>query len=355
MYKNKLFFYSLKGIIILFIKTMYETLLEKVKATIDERKMEREQDRMLIRGWTFSDEHGVCPIRCKYEATIKGVDIELRKDVCDHFGRNNLILSGWKIYVPLNKYVDLQIKLGSDWVTFVSTNTLVEKIDSIQSMSSAPIIAAPAPLPAPLPASAPTPSGPVGVTTSVPESMRVSLATNPSPLSHVFVVDQFYQQPDEVRAFGLSITKEGKPSPSFHSNSPLKEQFENILGRKIRSFEKWPENGQFSLTQRSESAKYEVHRYQYGGVVFLTPNAPITSGITLYRSKTSKQQTMEEAQLASIPTNQLSTELEPVDVIGNVYNRLVLFNTKMIHAVSHHFGNEHKDGRLIQRFAFDLQ
>lgn len=332
---------------------MYDTLLEKVKATIDERKMEREQDRMLIRGWTFSEEHGVCPIRCKYEATIKGVDIELRKDVCDHFGRNNLILSGWKIYVPLNKYVDFQIKLGSDWVTFVSTNTLVEKIESVQSIASAPT---PAPTPVIAAATPVTiPSGPVGVTPSAPESMRISLATNPSPLSHMFVVDNFYQQPDEVRAFGLSITKDGKPSPSFHSNSPLKEQFENILGRKIRSFEQWPENGKFSLTQRGEPTKYEVDRYQYGGVVFLTPNAPITSGITLYRSKTTKQPIMEQQQLASIPTIQLSTELEPVDVIGNVYNRLVLFNTKMIHAVSHHFGKEHNDGRLIQRFAFDLQ
>ena len=49
-----------------------------------------------------------------------------------------------------------------------------------------------------------------------------------------------------------------------------------------------------------------------------------------------------------------STEVEAVDIVGNVYNRIVLFNAKMIHSVTHHFGSETEDGRLIQQFAFDL-
>jgi hypothetical protein len=49
-----------------------------------------------------------------------------------------------------------------------------------------------------------------------------------------------------------------------------------------------------------------------------------------------------------------STEFELVDVVGNVYNRLVLFDAKMIHAASNYFGNNLNNGRLFQIFFFDL-
>lgn len=322
---------------------MFDTLVQKVKANIDEKKkVESEPDKVFIRGWTFSEEFGVCPVRCKYEATIKGVDIELRKDICDRFGKNNLVLSGWKISLPVNKYVDFQIKLGNDWVTFISTNTLQHESQTIQVLQHA--------------------AQPV-VTQTQPEfnfnmiidnptnTGKVSLATQLTPISHLFVIDQFYQQPDEIRVFGLSAVKNNTLLPSIGSNSNLKEQFEKIVGRKIRSFEQWQENGQFQLTNRNSPTEYEVKPYQYGGIIFLTPNSPITSGITLYRSKNSKQSIIDKQHLDSMNK---STDLEAVDIIGNVYNRLVLFNTKMIHAISHHFGKESEDGRLIQRFAFDL-
>jgi hypothetical protein len=330
---------------------MFDTLVQKVKANIDEKKkVESEPEKVLIRGWTFSEEFGVCPVRCKYEATIKGVDIELRKDICDRFGKNNLVLSGWKIYLPVNKYVDFQIKLGNDWVTFISTNTLQHESQTIQMLQQAVQTQV-----------AQTQVTQTQVTQTqltsnmiidpAPTSTRISLATQLSPISHVFVVDQLYQQPDDVRAFGLSVAKDGAHPPLFRSNSNLKEQFEKIIGRKIRSFEQWQENGQFQVTNRTSPIEYEVNPYQYGGIVFLTPNAPVTSGITLYRSKTSKQPIVDKQQLDSMNK---STDLEAVDIIGNVYNRLILFNTKMIHAISHHFGNDVQDGRLIQRFAFDL-
>ncbi len=334
---------------------MFDTLVQKVKANIDERKIEAAQEKVLIRGWTFSEEFGVCPVRCKYEATIKGVDIELRKDICDRFGKNNLVLSGWKIYLPVNKYVDFQIKLGNDWVTFISTNTLQHESQTIQMLQQAVQTQVAQTQVAQTQVAqtqvAQTQLSANMIIDPAPSSTRVSLATQPTPLSHVFVVDHFYQQPDDVRAFGLSMVKNGNQSPLFRSNSNLKEQFEKIMGRKIRSFEQWQENGQFQLTNRNSPTEYEVKPYQYGGVIFLTPQAPITSGITLYRSKTSKQSIVDKQQLDSMNK---STELEAIDIIGNVYNRLVLFNTKMIHAISHHFGKEVEDGRLIQRFAFDL-
>ena len=48
-------------------------------------------------------------------------------------------------------------------------------------------------------------------------------------------------------------------------------------------------------------------------------------------------------------------DFEVVDVVGNVYNRLVLFNSQMIHAASCYFGNSLETGRLFQLFFFDLE
>ena len=50
-----------------------------------------------------------------------------------------------------------------------------------------------------------------------------------------------------------------------------------------------------------------------------------------------------------------STEFEVVDVVGNIYNRMVLFDSKMFHAASNYFGKNLENGRLFQLFFFDLE
>jgi hypothetical protein len=49
------------------------------------------------------------------------------------------------------------------------------------------------------------------------------------------------------------------------------------------------------------------------------------------------------------------TQFDVVDVIGNVYNRLVLFDAQFIHAASCYFGNNISNGRLFQLFFFDFE
>jgi hypothetical protein len=50
-----------------------------------------------------------------------------------------------------------------------------------------------------------------------------------------------------------------------------------------------------------------------------------------------------------------STQFDEVDVVGNVYNRIVLFNAKLIHAAPVYFGTNVENGRLFQLFFFDLE
>jgi hypothetical protein len=45
---------------------------------------------------------------------------------------------------------------------------------------------------------------------------------------------------------------------------------------------------------------------------------------------------------------------EEVDRVGNIYNRLVLFDALYAHGASAYFGSSLNDGRLFQNFFFDL-
>ena len=49
-----------------------------------------------------------------------------------------------------------------------------------------------------------------------------------------------------------------------------------------------------------------------------------------------------------------STQYELMDEVANVYNRLVLFNAKRIHAATKYFGDSIENARFFQLFFFDV-
>ena len=49
------------------------------------------------------------------------------------------------------------------------------------------------------------------------------------------------------------------------------------------------------------------------------------------------------------------TDLDVVDIAGNVYNRLIIFNAQTIHAASEYFGDAKENSRLFQIFFFDAE
>lgn len=64
------------------------------------------------------------------------------------------------------------------------------------------------------------------------------------------------------------------------------------------------------------------------GLLYLTPGAPIDSGTNLYTE----------------PPHEIS------DTVGNVFNRLVLYDATKFHKSSKYFGSNLQDGRLTQVF-----
>jgi len=87
----------------------------------------------------------------------------------------------------------------------------------------------------------------------------------------------------------------------------------------------------------------------------LTPDAPPESGTTFYRSKYTKNMKVKGDYDQVFRTGVLDpSQFDVVDVVGNKYNRLVLFDAQLLHAASSYFGDSIENGRLFQLFFFDV-
>ena len=183
-----------------------------------------------------------------------------------------------------------------------------------------------------------------------------------------WIVDNFYDTPDAVREFALQQEYvEGGFGRGFIGRRTeqqflfpnLKERFESIMGRPITKWEEYGMNGRFQISWSGEPLVYHCDNQQWGGMLYLTPNAPYQCGTTLYAHKQTRARTYYEegwdASWKDIPGDPHldGTPWEPVDVLGNVYNRLVIFDASAMHSASQYFGTVKENARLWQMFFFD--
>lgn len=195
---------------------------------------------------------------------------------------------------------------------------------------------------------------------------------NPNSYKDIIVVDNFYMNPDLVRnhainnlSFLESDYHRGKRSDSkFILNGTL-EKFEEILGRKIYNWNN-PNyaNGIFQYCTSTDPIVYHVDSQNYAAMVYLTPNAPLQTGTATYKSIYTNQTKFDDFNSEQYNktfkglSNELNfydkTSFEMVDNIANVYNRLVLFNSKNIHAAVNYFGDTIENSRFFHLFFFDI-
>ena len=269
---------------------MYETMINYIKGKLEEKQIKNTTN--IFSGWVFSEKLGVCPVRCKYDDIIIAAEVLARSDICDKFNRNNIILCGWMFEVPENTNCEIQIKLESEWHTFLSINTH----DAIQEPIQEP---------------------------------------------SVIIIDNFYTDPNSF----IDNYKSG--NPPVHPPSYFQNKFEKILGSKIITSNNYESQNICRIILHNDPIVINKENNKYG-IVFLTPDAPANTGITLYRRKGKTDDTINNE-------NKDITDFEKIDIIGNVYNRLVICNTNLVHAFSHNFLNNIPNKRLTHTFAFDTK
>ena len=183
-----------------------------------------------------------------------------------------------------------------------------------------------------------------------------------------WVVDDFYEDPDSMREFALKQEYDiGGIGRGYIGNRThqqflfpeLKSKFENIMGRKITKWEEYGMNGRFQYCWSGQPVVYHCDSQMWGGMIYLTPNAPFECGTTLWANKNNRSRRGYELGGRIAWDGKEGdpfldkTPFEPVDVLGNVYNRLVIFDAQCIHSASEYFGTVKENCRLWQMFFFD--
>ena len=175
--------------------------------------------------------------------------------------------------------------------------------------------------------------------------------------TNVIVVDDFYSNPDGVRSFALGqefAIRENFPGMRTKSfvTDDTKDTIQNIIRNAGGLVTNWNQidglTGSFELaTARDRSWIHTDHYNTWAGVIYLTPNAPLTGGTGMFRHKRTGAEVA--SQLESYESQDY-TKWELCDVIANRYNRLVLYRSNMFHTSLDYFGSDHNTGRLFQLF-----
>ena len=177
----------------------------------------------------------------------------------------------------------------------------------------------------------------------------------------IFVVDNFYQDPYLVRNFALQTPfveekdwYKGKRSQTAFLSQQMKDSFESILGFKIKEWGHG-QNGKFQYCTPQDSLVYHYDSQSWAGLIYLTPDAPFDTGTSLYAHKQTRIRHIDEPGADACFSGGFydSTKFDLVDTVGNVFNRLVLFDARSFHAAHKYFGQTIEDARLFHLFFFD--
>lgn len=191
----------------------------------------------------------------------------------------------------------------------------------------------------------------------------------------IIVVDDFYADPDAVREYAMnnltfqpSDYHKGQRATERFILEGTKEKLEEVIGRKIYNWNHGGyANGIFQFCTADQPIVFHIDSQMMAAMVYLTPDAPVSTGTAMYKSKVTglrgfpndtrnTQAYIDTFKGVSKELNFYdSTQYEMVDTVGNVYNRLVIFNSSNIHAATEYFGDSIENARFFHMFFFDVE
>lgn len=189
------------------------------------------------------------------------------------------------------------------------------------------------------------------------------------------VIDEFYSDPYETREmalrqeFAVQGNYPGKRTKSFApKGSGAYELIQKAIEPMAGKITWWPDDsytGSFQYTtSRDRSWVHADQHNNWAGVLYLTPDAPVTGGTGLFKHKPTgldrapknPDGTYDEEMMKIIyKDSQDMTKWEMVDFIGNKFNKLIMYRGDMFHTSLDYFGQDMHDGRLFQVFFFSTE
>jgi|TARA_B110000977_G_C10867119_1_gene412052 hypothetical protein len=186
-------------------------------------------------------------------------------------------------------------------------------------------------------------------------------------MASIYTIENFYTDPDYVRQEALNMEwfdKKGN-HPGKRTNPikdiSVKNKIETEINRTIIDWDAdWNTySGVFNLcTQQDRCWIHSDWGTTWACVIYLTPDAPLSSGTGLYKhNKTGFRSPPKDKAFADeIAKDGLDfTAWEVTDVIGNVYNRAVVYEGHYYHSAVQYFGHSPEYCRLHQTFFFSTK
>ena len=188
-----------------------------------------------------------------------------------------------------------------------------------------------------------------------------------------FVVDNFYQDPHAIRDLALNqpfFPGEGAVGSRTRKQflfEGLKESFQEVLQEKIQDHTPegtgWYDvgiNGRFQSCPGGTPSVFHCDSQKWAAVIYLTPDAPPEGGTSFYRHKATKVHhnsqidwsLKDEDNVFNQKTLLDPSPYEQVDTVGNIFNRLVIFDGGLIHSGVNYFGWDLHTSRLFHIFFF---
>jgi hypothetical protein len=210
--------------------------------------------------------------------------------------------------------------------------------------------------------------GPMDLGQIIKNPLKIT-SDNETPVA--IIVEDVYEDVDEVRKFALSQEFGSTGNyPGQRTRCFATEEMKNFLqkcvypyGGKIIQFNMDGDNsqnvnGSFQYTTAYDRSWMHTDGYtNWAGMIYLTPDAPLSGGTGLFRYESGERWASENLE-DRIPFNTISQDLtkwEQIDNFGNIYNRLIIFNSKHYHMSLDYFGSDMETGRLFQVFFFTTE
>ena len=202
------------------------------------------------------------------------------------------------------------------------------------------------------------------------------------PSCGLIVIDNFYNNPLETRNYILTqefsvkgnfpgqrtisyatdlikdiIQKYVEPFAGKITEFPIPKDKNDLKNEKTNDLEEEIYNGSFQYTTARDRSWIHTDKWNnWAGVLFMTPDAPLSSGTAFYRFNDGATCEAECNNKDEVDRwSQDFTKWELVDTVGNVFNRLVLFNAHRYHMSMDYFGDTKENGRLFQTFFFSTE
>jgi len=156
---------------------------------------------------------------------------------------------------------------------------------------------------------------------------------------NIIIIDNFYENPYTIREYALNqdyIIPEHQPRRTDFLNDINIHTFEKILYPFIKKITYIDSCFHYRISSEKKYIHFDA--YDIAGIIYLTPDAHLNSGTSFYTKTTDDNDTYKL-----------------ITSVSNIFNRLVLFDSRQYHVQTNEFGNTITNSRLTQTFSLNVE